>query len=71
MNFWPYMKIMSHFNKSPNKNKNSRIQTLDDYDIDGKFLQCYVKDGSEINLTLRLHLVIAYLAEIEIFLLKV
>ena len=47
------------------------IQILDDYDIDGKSLHCYEKDGSEINLTLRLHLVIAYLAETEIFLLKV
>ena len=47
MNFWPYMKIMSHgekilhnglmVNKSPNpkkKKKNSIIQILDDYDID-------------------------------------
>ena len=70
MNFWPYMKIMSHFNKSPNKNKNSRIQTLDDYDIDGKFLHCYVKDGSKMNLILRVCLKTVYLVETEIFLLK-
>ena len=58
-------------NKSPNKNKNSIIQILDDYDIDGKFLHCYVKDGSKMNLTLWVYLGTIYLVVIEIFLLKV
>ena len=39
-------------NKSLDKKKNSIIQILDDYDIDGKSLHYYVKDGSEMNLTL-------------------
>ena len=53
------MKIMSHggkYYKSPNKNKNSIIQILDDYDIDGKSLHYCVKDGFEINLTQRVRL---------------
>ena len=43
-------------NKSPNKKNNSIIQILDDYDIDGKSLHYYVKDGFEINLTQRVRL---------------
>ena len=43
-------------NKSLNKNKNSIIQILDDYDIVGKSLHCYVKDGFEMNLTQRVRL---------------
>ena len=39
-------------NKSPNqKKKNSIIQILDDYDIDGNSLFCYVKDRYQMNLT--------------------
>ena len=58
-------------NKSPIKNKNSIIQILDDYDIDGKSLHCYVKDGSEMNLALQIRLRTIYLVDIENFLLKV
>ena len=43
------MKIMS-----TNQKKGSIIQILDDYDIDGKSLCCYVKGNSEMNLTLHL-----------------
>ena len=58
-------------NTLPNKNKNSIIQILDDYDIDGKSLHCYVKDSSKMNLTLRVPLGTIYLVKIENFLLKV
>ena len=67
--------------KSPDKNKNSITQILDDcdiylfsyldnYDIDGKSLHYYVKDGSEMNLILRVCLRTVYLVETENFLLK-
>ena len=48
---WKILHNRLMVNKSPNKNKNSIIQILDYYDIDGKYLHCYVKDGSEMNLT--------------------
>ena len=54
-------------NKSPNKNKNSKIQILDDCDIDGKSLHCYVEDGSEMNLTLRVCLRMVFFVETENF----
>ena len=47
-------------NKSPDKNKNSITQILDDYDIEEKFIHYYVKDGSEMNLILRVCLRIVY-----------
>ena len=34
-----------------NKKKESIIQILDDYDIDGKSLCYYMKDSSQMNLT--------------------
>ena len=58
-------------NKSPNKNKNSIIQILDDYDIDEKYLHYYVKDGYEMNLILQVRLRTVYLVKIEKFLLKI
>ena len=68
---WKILNNRLIVNKSPNKNKNSIIQILNDYNIDGKSLHCYVKDGSEMKLTLRAYLGIVYLIEIENFLLKV
>ena len=66
--------------KSPDKNKNSITQILDDYDIyiyiyiywylddydiDGKSLHYYVKDGSEMNLILRVCSRIVYKSVIK------
>ena len=42
---WKILNNRLIVNKSPNKNNNSIIQILDDYNIDGKSLHCYVKDG--------------------------
>ena len=57
---WKILHNRLMVNKSPNKKKNSIIQILDDYDIDGKSLHCYVKDGSEMNLTLQVCLGTVY-----------
>ena len=53
---WKILHNRLMVNKSPNKNKNSIIKILDDYNIDGKSLHCYVKDGFEMNLTQLAHL---------------
>ena len=53
---WKILHNRLMVNKLPNKNKNSIIQILDDYNIDGKSLHCYVKDGFEMNLTQRVRL---------------
>ena len=52
---WKILHNRLMVNKSPNKNKNSIIQILNDYDIDinRKSLHCYMKDSSEMNLTQR------------------
>ena len=49
---WKILHKRLMVNKSPNKNNNSIIQILDNYDIDGKSLHCYMKDGSKMNLSL-------------------
>ena len=64
---WKILHNRLMVNKSPNKNKNSKIQILDDCDIDGKSLPCYVNDGFEMNLTLRVCLRMVYLVETENF----
>ena len=67
---WKMLHNKLMVNKSPDKNKNSIIQILVDYDIDLKSLHYYVKDGSKMNLILRVCLKTVYLVETEIFLLK-
>ena len=65
--WWKILHNRLMVNKSPNKFFFSIIQIFDDYDTDGKSLHCYVKDGSEMKLTLRVHLGIVYLVKIENF----
>ena len=69
--WWKILHNRLMVNKSPKKKKISIIQIFDDYDTDGISLHCYVKDDSEMNLTLRVRLGTVYLVETENFLLKV
>ena len=53
---WKILQNRLMVNKSPKKNKNSMIQIVDDYAIDGKSQHGYEKDGSKMNLTQRVRL---------------